>query len=173
VGIRNYLIEGVSGTGKTTVAEELQRRGYHVIHGDRELSYRGNPETGEPLDALAGESVTDSITWQHKHWIWNVDKVKALAADKRHAKSFFCGGSRNFHHFLDLFDVVFVLSVDLDTLNRRLAARPQDEFGAKPSEQELIRRLHATREDVPQGGIAIDATAPVARVVDAILEKCR
>jgi predicted ATPase len=28
MGVRNYLIEGVSGTGKTTVAEELQRRGY-------------------------------------------------------------------------------------------------------------------------------------------------
>jgi broad-specificity NMP kinase len=37
MGKRNYLIEGVSGTGKTSVAEELQRRGHHVIHGDREL----------------------------------------------------------------------------------------------------------------------------------------
>ena len=50
MGIRNYLIEGVSGTGKTTVAEELQRRGYHVIHGDRQFAYYGDPETGEPLD---------------------------------------------------------------------------------------------------------------------------
>ena len=36
MGVRNYLIEGVSGTGKTTVATVLQQRGYHVIHGDRE-----------------------------------------------------------------------------------------------------------------------------------------
>jgi len=50
MGVRNYLIEGVSGTGKTAVAEEIQRRGYHVIHGDRELAYHGDPETGEPLD---------------------------------------------------------------------------------------------------------------------------
>ena len=28
VGVRNYLIEGVSGTGKTTVCRELVRRGY-------------------------------------------------------------------------------------------------------------------------------------------------
>ncbi len=49
MGKRNYLIEGGSGTGKTSVAEELQRRGYHVIHGDRELKYRGDPKTGEPL----------------------------------------------------------------------------------------------------------------------------
>jgi broad-specificity NMP kinase len=31
MGIRNYLIEGVSGTGKTSVCNELQRRGYYAI----------------------------------------------------------------------------------------------------------------------------------------------
>jgi len=172
MGIKNYLIEGVSGTGKTTVAEELQRRGYHVIHGDRELSYRGDPETGEPLDGPPPESVRDSVAWRHEHWIWNVGKVKSLAADRRHVRTFFCGGARNLHHFADLFDAVFVLDVDLDTLNRRLAARPEDEFGGKPDERDLIRRLHATKGDVPKGGVVIDATAPVERVVDAILEKC-
>ena len=104
MGVKNYLIDGVSGTGKTTVAEELQRRGYHVIHGDRELSYRGDPETGEPLDGLADESVTDWPAWVHAHHIWDVDKVKSLVADQRNAISFFCGGSRNFPRFIDLFD---------------------------------------------------------------------
>ena len=172
MGIRNYLIDGVSGSGKTTVAEELQRRGYHVIHGDRELSYRGNPKTGEPLDGPSHRSGTDSLTWQHKHWIWNVDKVESLVADQRYATSFFCGGSRNFHHFIDLFDEVFVLNVDHDTLNRRLAGRPEDEFGGKPAEREFIRRMHVTKEDVPKGSVVIDATAPIERVVDEILEKC-
>jgi thymidylate kinase len=172
MGIRNYLIEGVSGTGKTSVAEELERRGYHVIHGDRALAYRGDPKTGEPLDGLAPASEADSVMWVHKHWIWNVDKVKSLIADRRDASTFFCGGSRNLRHFIDLFDAIFVLGVDLDTLNRRLAAPPQDEFGAKPNERELIRRLHATQEDTPAGGITIDATAPLDRVVDAILDKC-
>ena len=30
MGVRNYLIEGISGTGKTSVCHELRRRGYHV-----------------------------------------------------------------------------------------------------------------------------------------------
>lgn len=50
MGMKNYLIEGVSCTGKTTVCNELQRRGYHAIHGDRELAYQGDPETGQPTD---------------------------------------------------------------------------------------------------------------------------
>lgn len=159
MGIRNYLIEGVSGTGKTSVCRELQRRGCHSINGDTELAYQGDP-MGEPVDGLA-----------HERHIWNVDKVRALVADQSHAASFFCGGSRNFPSFIDLFDEVFVLNVDLDTLNRRLAGRPEDEFGGKPSERELIAQLHATKEDVPKGGVVIDATAPIERVVDEILER--
>jgi len=161
MGIRNYLIEGVSGTGKTSVCNELQRRGYHAIHGDRELAYQGDPETGEPTDGFA-----------HEHHIWHVDKVKALVANRDEAVTFFCGGSRNFAKFIDLFDGVFVLEVDLDTLNRRLDERPDSEWGGgKPTERELIARLHQTKEDIPKNGISIDATAPVARVVDEIVRQ--
>jgi len=39
---RNYLIEGSSGTGKSAVWEELQKRGYKAINGDMELAYRGD-----------------------------------------------------------------------------------------------------------------------------------
>jgi len=160
MGVRNYLIEGVSGVGKTSVCHELRRRGRHAINGDTELAYQGDPETGEPVDGFA-----------HEHHIWNLDKVRALVADQSHAASFFCGGSRNFSSFIDLFDRVFVLEVDLDTLNRRLAGRPEDEFGGRPSERELVVRMHATKEDIPKG-VVIDATAPLERVVDEILDKC-
>jgi hypothetical protein len=161
MGVRNYLIEGVSGTGKTSVCHELQRRGCHSINGDTELAYQGDPKTGEPMDGLA-----------HEHHIWNVDMVRTLVADQSHAASFFCGGSRNYSSFIDLFDRVFILEVDLDTLTRRLAERPEDEFGGRPSERALILRLHATKEDTPSGDVVIDATAPLERVVDEILEKC-
>jgi len=93
-------------------------------------------------------------------------------ADQGHAASFFCGGSRNFSSFIDLFDRVFVLEVNLDTLNRRLAERPETEWGGRPAERRLIRRLHATKEDTPKGDVVIDATAPLERVVDEILERC-
>jgi adenylate kinase family enzyme len=172
MGVKNYLIEGVSGTGKTTVAEELQLRGYHVIHGDKELSYVGDPETGEPVDGSSEETVTDRVTWQHEHHIWDVEKVRSVIADRRNAISFFCGGCRNFPRFIDLFDGVFALDVDLDTLNRRLAGRPEDEFGGRPAERALIARLHATKEDTPGCGVVIDATAPLAVVVVEILSKC-
>jgi broad-specificity NMP kinase len=112
VGVRNYLVEGVSGTGKTSVCKELQRRGYQAINGDNELAYQGDPETGKPTDSVS-----------HEHHIWHVGKVKAIVANQDEAVTFFCGGSRNFSKFIDLFDGVLVLEVDLDTLNRRIDQR--------------------------------------------------
>lgn len=155
MGVRNYLIEGVSGTGKTAVCAELQRRGLHAINGDRALAYQGDPETGKPLDGIA-----------HEHHLWDVGRVRVLAADHREPVTFFCGGSRNVAAFLDVFDEVFVLDVDLDTLHRRLDQRPPDEWGSKPAERELIVRLHRTKEDLPPTGIVIDATPPGAEVAD-------
>jgi len=157
MGRRNYLVEGVSGTGKTSVCDELQRRGYHAIHGDRELAHQGDPATGAAEDGRT-----------HEHHQWQVEKVRAPAANQAEAETFFCGGSRNYSDFIGLFDGVFVLEVDLDTLNRRLDERMEDEWGGRQSERELIARLHQSGEDTPKG-IVIDATAPVARVVDEIL----
>ena len=158
MGIRNYLIEGVSGTGKTSVFRELRRRGHHAINGDTELAYQGDPVTGEPLGGLT-----------HEHHIWNSEKVRALVASRDSPVTFFCGGSRNFADFIELFDGVFVLEVDRATLNARLDRRGDNEWGGKPRERQFIQRLHSTREDVPQNGIVLDATASIARVVDEIL----
>ncbi len=158
MGVRNYLVEGVSGTGKTSVCRELERRGFQAINGDTELAYQGDPETGEATDTAA-----------HQHHIWDVRRVRALVADGQEPVTFFCGGSRNFPKFIDLFDEVFVLDVDLATLHRRLDQRPGDEWGSKPSERDLIVRLHQTKEDIPDTAVVIDATRPLAYVVGEIL----
>src|SRR5215469_1939367 len=111
MGRRNYLVEGVSGAGKTAVCTELQRRGYQAIHGDRELAYQGDPETSTLTDDRALSP------------LWDVEKVKAFVADQEEAVTFFCGGSRNFPQFIALLDGVSILEVDLDTSLRRIAER--------------------------------------------------
>ena len=165
MGVNNYLIDGVSCAGKTTVCTELHRRGYQAIHGDRELAFWGDLKTGRPLAGSVDE---------HRAWIWDIEKVRALVADQKHEATFFCGGSRNSSQFIGLFDKVFVLEIDLDTLNQRLAARPEDEWGGTASEGESFARLqHETKVGLPKNAILIDSTAPLSGVVDTILEKTK
>lgn len=159
MGVKNYLIEGVSCAGKSTVGRALERLGHQVIHGDDELAYQGDPVTGEPTDGFA-----------HGNHIWDVEKIQAVAADEAHALTFFCGGSRNHDRFAHLLDGVFLLEIDLETLKARLDARPADEWGGEPTPWEVMVRLHATKEDQPKDGAIIDATQPVESVAEAILE---
>lgn len=157
MGQRNFLVDGVSGAGKTTVAEELEGRGFHVVHGDRVLAYQGDPFTGRPTEGF-----------RHEHHVWCLHAVRALIADRTVPETFLCGGSRNSAKFRPLLDGVFVLEVDRETLGRRLAGRT-DEFGGRAEERELVLRVHGTREDLPPDGISVDATRPLAVVVEEIL----
>jgi hypothetical protein len=95
VAQRNYLVEGVSCTGKSAVCRELRRRGYSAVDGDNELAYRGDPETGEPTESFG-----------HPFHVWDVGRVKEIAASRSPEVTFFCGGSRNFAGFIDVFDEV-------------------------------------------------------------------
>jgi broad-specificity NMP kinase len=167
MGKRNYLIEGVSGTGKTSVCHELCRRGYTAFNGDRDLRRGKNKPNGDPLTEYP------SAEMRHANNFWDVEKVRQLAADQTTEASFFCGGTRNLDEFIDVFDKVFILDVDVETLNYRLDTRENDDWGKSKEERELILRLHATKEDLPSGAIVIDATQPLVKVVDEIIRQAR
>ncbi|WP_202925884.1 hypothetical protein [Goekera deserti] len=135
MALRNHLVDGVSCSGKTSVCRELQRRGLHAINGDTELAYQGDPVTGHPTE-----------TATHDNHTWDVARVESIVADRRHRATYFCGGARNSSQFLHLFDTVFVLHVNVATLQERLDRRPADEFGGRPAERDLVLRLHRTGE---------------------------
>ncbi len=158
MGKENYLIEGVSGTGKSTVMRELRRLGYHVVDGDNEIAYQGNPETGEKTD-----------TASHENHIWDIEKIYKITSEKNHNATFFCGGSRNWPKFICVFDKVFVLDVDAKTLNQRLDNRDDNDWGKSDEERALINHLHKTKEDVPDG-ILIDTTKSLKDTVLEILK---
>ncbi|MEO1537284.1 MAG: AAA family ATPase [Pseudomonadota bacterium] len=169
MGRRNFVIEGVSGAGKTTVCDELVRRGYHAVHGDREL----RPPKTHALHCLNPEDAprheAELVALVHKNAIWDKAKVLRHIENSGVDISFFCGGFRNHVDLMGLFDGAFVLEVDAGTLARRLSTRPTDEFGGRPLEQTLIMKLHATKEDMPKGAISIDATRPIEEVADQII----
>jgi len=151
------------------VSRALEKRPHALSYGDVDstpsmviasLPTKAIQKTGKPLKGFL-----------HTHPIWKVEKVRALVADKHYSASFYCGGCRNFECFIDLFDDVFVLAVDLDTLNQRIANRPADEWGGQPIERKLIRQLHKTKEGLPKSAVSVNAKQPITNVVDIILRK--
>lgn len=155
-------IDGISGTGKTTTAEELARRGYTALDADDSFGYYGNPETGEPTNEQT----------QH-NWIWDIDKIKSLAKSSEDTTIFVCGGAMNQDKVRDLFDKRFTLVIDNDTMRYRLMTRTNNKFGKHPDD--LARQLEwnkgATEYAKSIGAIVIDATRPTEGVVDDILAK--
>ena len=117
-----------------------------------------------------------SATFISEHHIWPVEQVQALVANRDEAVTFFCGGSMNFSKFVDVFDGVFILEVDFDTMNGRIAERvavdPTD-WGGTRAEREVTARMYQAKEGIPSSGVTIDATQPLEQVVDEIFSKRR
>jgi hypothetical protein len=155
---RNYLVEGLSGTGKSAVFDELVRRGYRAISTDREWSYHADPDTGLP-GGPAG----------HDTWMWDRDKALAELESPEPDVVFICGSSRNRDLFLGHFTRVFNLCVDDATMRRRLERRTADDWSLGPEGVELMLELNR-RGERPAGAIDVDATRPLAEVVDELLE---
>src|SRR3954468_446804 len=136
---RNYLVEGLSGTGKSAVYDELGRRGYYAISTDRAWSYHADPESGLPGAAAS-----------HETWMW--DERRAVVELESHGSEvlFVCGSSRNRDQFLHSFTKVFNLRIDDDTMRRRLEARTEGDWPLGQAGVELMLELNR-KDEKPAG----------------------
>jgi len=160
---RNYLVEGLSGAGKSSVYEELIRRGYKAISTDRAWKFHADPETGRP----GGPTHHDNAVWDQQKAVRELESPEPDVL-------FVCGSSRNRDRFLTYFTKVFNLRIDDDTMRRRLEERTNNDFGKQSEEVELMLRLNRIDEK-PAGAIDVDATQPLRQVVDELLRlaNCR
>jgi gluconate kinase len=160
---RNYLVEGLSGAGKSSVYEELIRRGYKAISTDRAWKYHPDPDTGVP-----GRPI------HYHNSMWDLQKAVSELESPEPEVLFVCGSSRNRDRLLPYFTKIFNLRIDDATMRRRLQERTNNEFGKQPEEVELMLTLNRSDEK-PAGAIDVDATQPLRQVVDEVLRlaNCR
>src|SRR5436309_15073045 len=160
---RNYLVEGLSGAGKSSVYEELIRRGYMAISTDRAWKFHADPATG----LSGGPGRFDNAVWDQQKAIRELESPEPDVL-------FVCGSSRNRDRFLPYFTKIFNLRIDDDTMRRRLQERTNNDFGKQPEEVELTLRLNRSDEK-PAGAKDVDATRPLDQVVDELLRlaNCR
>ena len=154
---RNYLVEGLSGAGKSSVYEELIRRGYKAISTDRAWKYHADPDTD-----LSGRPI------HYESSMWDQQKAVSELESPEPEVLFVCGSGRNRDRFLPYFTNIFNLRIDDDTMRRRLEERTNNDYGKQPEEVERMLRLNRSDEK-PAGAIDADAIQPLEQVVDEVL----
>lgn len=167
----NYLITGVAGSGKTTIASELKKRVYDAINMDSIQGLCSWVDLATGLPAADGRGADQD--WLKKYdWLWNEDKLRQLLGETDGA--FFCGSSGNQRELYHLFDKVFLLKTDADLIQERVLDSNRDHsYGRMPGEMEAILGYYEKfqYEAVAAGAIVVDARKPIDEIVDTVLAK--
>jgi adenylate kinase family enzyme len=164
-------VTGISGAGKSTVREELARRGYPAFDTDEdEIAQWTHRVTGVVTPLLLEAHRTPEFLSQNE-WRTEPERMRRLADDSAGETVFLCGHVGNEDEVWAYFDEVLFLSIDRATMERRLTTRTAHTFGTKPHELELLLAWHSVIDDyyLRRGAIIVDASPATERVVDEIL----
>ncbi len=166
---KKIYITGVSGTGKSTLAKELQARGFFAIDIDAipGLCHWRNKETHERAEYYYGIGKD----WLVAHdWVFDPEKLKELFTQAQGKMIAVLGLTRNQEEYFHLFDHVFLLHCSPEVFLHRLDTRTENQFAKEKSEQEHILSWYRGFEDrmIRGGAVPIDTDRPLAEVVQAI-----
>jgi shikimate kinase len=148
--MKRVFLTGMSGTGKSTVIEELAARGYKAVDLD---------QPGWSMHAPDGD------------WIFNEDRVQDLLSVEDAEFLFASGCAENQVRFHQQFDHIILLSAPADVIIDRLNTRTNNPYGKDPAEQaDVLRYLETIEPRLRRvASHEIDASAPIDEVVKTIL----
>lgn len=143
------LITGMSGTGKSTVLDELARRGHRVVDTD----YDG---WSENVDGYG--------------WLWREDRMDTLLAEHSEGALFISGTVSNQVKFYPRFDAIVLLSAPLEVILERVASRKTNNYGKTPEEREEIIHYVQTVEPLlrARATYEMDTRKPLDQVADEL-----
>ena len=161
-----FLITGHSGTGKSTLAAELSRRGFRVIDADIDQTLtewrclktkKAIPMPERPVDV-------------RKYGIfWNEEIMEEWLRSPK--PRFICGLSGNVETYLPRFKKIFVLEASEATTRERLLSRTGNSFGQDAREWKGI--VAARKKWNPWYAhmhTVLNAETPVGDLAEQIIE---
>ncbi len=142
----------MSGTGKSSVLNELERLGFDVVDTDEP----GWTEWSEREDG----------------YVWREDRITQLL-DRHDGPCLYVSGTvSNQGRFYPRFDAVVLLSAPADVLLRRIDTRTTNPYGKTPEQRELILQHLTEVEPLLRRTCTheIDATQPLGDVVEQLVK---
>lgn len=161
-GMKRVLLTGMSGTGKSTLIDELAARGYKAIDTDSDDWSEWVTIRGEPAQSGADE--------EHD-WVWREDRMRRLLATDDADVLFVSGCKSNQGTFYEHFDHIVLLTAPVDVLLERVTTRTTNPYGKQPDERAQIVGYVQTVEPLLRRGasLEVDTRAPVEQVMATIL----
>jgi GTPase SAR1 family protein len=143
------LLTGMSGTGKSTLVQELRQRGYAAYDAD---------------DDGFSEPRADG------RWGWRADAVASLLAQVPDGELLFFAGCSEEQIEMP-FDYRVLLTVREDEIVARLSTRTSNTYGGNPAELRQVLADLAQVEPLLRrsADLVLSTTAPVAVVADRLL----
>jgi broad-specificity NMP kinase len=150
--VRRVLITGMSGTGKTSLLDELAARGHRTVETD----------VGGYFHTVDGEL------------LWREDRISALldtAPDHLPGALFVQGTTRNQVAFYPRFHYVVLLSAPPAVMVERIAQRTGNPYGKDPAELAEILGYQRTVEPLLRRAATLEVvtTIPIVQVADIVL----
>lgn len=137
------LITGMSGVGKTTLLNELRRRGFRTVD-------------------------TDYDDWELPGAVWDEPRMTTLLAS--HDTIAVSGTAQNQGSFYDRFEHVVLLSAPLSVLLERVAIRTNNPYGKSEAQRAEIAEYVETVEPLLRAGatLELDGRRPVTDLADEV-----
>lgn len=164
-----YLITGNPGSGKSSMVAELTRRGLLAIDTDDIADWvddwvrSAQPPPG-PMTA----------TWLASHqWVWTRAAIEHAISAAHTLPVFFCGIAVNQRDMLNVFDRVFLLTLDEQTQIDRLDAPSNANRNAAQRAEIIDGRPIFEEQMRSAGAVVLDGRQPTATLADAIVRVIR
>ena len=161
--MKRVLITGMSGTGKSTVINELSALGYKAVDLDSD-AYSEWITIDPAVTTLTPEPGRD--------WVWRTDRVQELLSTNDTELLIVSGCAENMGQFLTQFDHVVLLSAPPSVIVERLASRTTNNYGKQPHEVAQVLALIQSVEPLLRKAATheIDTSAPPDDVIASILK---
>ena len=169
--MKKFFITGVSGVGKSSVAEKLSQKGIYAIDID---AIEGLCQWVDN-DTFKIDQWHPGMTneWYQKHkYICDKEKLTNLMFNYKDVVVV-VGLPSNHYELLGLFDKVFLLQCKEETFIKRLTERTNNDFGKHDLEKENILSWYKNFETkmLKKGAISINANPPIIDVVANIISQ--
>lgn len=168
--MKKIYVTGVAGTGKTTVAEALQKRGFYTISIDETDGLCSWVDRETRQKVKHSEELTREFTSKHQ-WVCDADYLKKLM-DVDEEVIFVLGITSNQSEYLNLFDTVVLLQCAPEVFLERLKNRTNNTFGKDKAIRDHMLDWYEGFESrlIAKGAIPINAAMSVEEVVEEVVK---